>query len=65
MKLRLSSLVIKQEGKAIALKNEFGSSHCLLAQVLESQRRQQSSLVQWRKCLEFGLPDHPDDGQLL
>jgi hypothetical protein len=47
--------------QAIALKNDFGSPHCLLAQVLEGQQKQQSSLEQWRKCLEFGNPDHPDE----
>ncbi len=46
---------------AIALNDELGSPHCLLAQVLEGQRKQQSSLEQWCKCLEFGLSDHPDE----
>jgi len=47
--------------EALALQDEFGSPHCLLAQVLEGQQKQQSSLEQWRKCLEFGSPGHPDE----
>ncbi|MGI2904551.1 AAA-like domain-containing protein [Tolypothrix sp. VBCCA 56010] len=46
---------------ALSLKDEYGSPHCLLAQVLEGRTIKSESLAQWRKCLEFGDPDHPDE----
>jgi tetratricopeptide (TPR) repeat protein len=47
--------------QAIALEDESGSPHCLLAQVLESKAVKSESLVEWRKCLDFGNSNHPDE----
>jgi len=47
--------------KAIALQEESGSPHCLLAQVFEGKALKSESLVEWRKCLDFGSPYHPDE----
>lgn len=47
--------------QAIALEDESGSPHCLLAQVLEGKAVKSESLVEWRKCLDFGNPNHPDE----
>lgn len=47
--------------KAIALQEKAGSPHCLLAQVLEGKALKSESLTQWRKCFDFGKPDHPDE----
>ncbi len=46
---------------ALTLKYEYGSPHCLLAQVLEGKAVKSESLGQWRKCVEFGDPEHPDE----
>lgn len=51
--------------QAIALQEDSGSPHCLLAQVLESKAVKSESLTEWRKCLEFGDPDHPDEGNWM
>ncbi|RUT03985.1 hypothetical protein DSM106972_048990 [Dulcicalothrix desertica PCC 7102] len=47
--------------QAIDLYEKRGSAHCLLAQVLEDKKETRSSLSQWRKCLEFSDPLHPDE----
>lgn len=47
--------------QAITLQKDSGSPHCLLAQVLESKAVKSESLTEWRKCLEFGDTDHPDE----
>lgn len=47
--------------QAIALEDESGSPHCLLAQVLEGKAVKSESLVEWRKCLDFANPNHPDE----
>lgn len=47
--------------EAIALQKDSASPHCLLAQVLESKAVKSESLTEWRKCLDFGDTDHPDE----
>lgn len=47
--------------QAIALEDESGSPHCLLAQVLEGKAVKSESLVEWRKCLDLANPNHPDE----
>ncbi len=47
--------------QAIALEDDSGSPHCLLAQVFEAKALKSESLAQWRKCLDFGDPEHPDE----
>jgi AAA-like domain len=47
--------------QAIDLQEDSGSPHCLLAQVLEGKAAKSESLVEWRKCLDLGSPNHPDE----
>lgn len=47
--------------QAIALQEDSGSPHCLFAQVKEDKALKSESFIEWRKCLEFGDPDHPDE----
>ncbi len=47
--------------QAIDLYDKRGSAYCLLAQVFEEKGETRSSLLQWRKCLEFGDSRHPDE----
>ncbi|BAZ15828.1 TPR repeat-containing protein [Calothrix sp. NIES-4071] len=52
--------------QAIAIEDQSASPHCLLAQVLEtkalkSKSLKSKSLTEWRKCLDLGDPEHPDE----
>ncbi len=47
--------------QAIEIENKFGSPYCLLAQVKEGEGVKSEALIQWRKCLEFADPGHPDE----
>ncbi len=46
---------------SIAIDNKQGYSHCLLAQLLEEKGQNQAALMEWKDCLKFGSPYHPDE----
>ncbi|MCC5644302.1 AAA-like domain-containing protein [Nostoc sp. CHAB 5824] len=46
---------------AIAIEEKIGSAHCLLAQVLEGKNIKKEALAEWKKCIKFGDPEHPDE----
>lgn len=48
--------------QAVALAPQRGSAYCLLAQVLEFEGSEPAAREQWKNCLNFGSPDHPDEG---
>ncbi|NES18387.1 MAG: tetratricopeptide repeat protein [Symploca sp. SIO3E6] len=50
--------------KAISLDEERGSAYCLLAQVLEKMSKAEAD-KQWKKCLNLGASEHPDENKWI
>ncbi|MBD2041637.1 protein kinase domain-containing protein [Microcoleus sp. FACHB-672] len=50
--------------KAIELGDKWASPHCLLAQVLEAQKRNLASLVEWTNCLNYLSGGSPEEDNL-
>jgi|GEM_PF-870822 len=51
---------------AIKLQRERAPAHCLLAQVLEREGKQQTALAQWGNCLDFSYkPQLPEEDKWL
>ncbi|MBW4671513.1 MAG: tetratricopeptide repeat protein [Cyanomargarita calcarea GSE-NOS-MK-12-04C] len=47
--------------ESIAIENRQGSAHCLLAQLMEKSGVNKNAIVEWKKCLDFSAPFHPDE----
>jgi tetratricopeptide (TPR) repeat protein len=61
LKLKQYSQAEANLQKAIALDGRRGSAYCLLAQVLEAKGTKLAAQENWKKCLDFGNPKHPDE----
>ena len=47
--------------QAIRLKNDLGSAHCLLAEVLEQQAQRQKAFAQWENCLAYARAGNTEE----
>jgi tetratricopeptide (TPR) repeat protein len=47
--------------ESVAIENQQGSAHCLLAQLLEKRVLKKDALKEWQKCFDFSTRLHPDE----